>query len=39
MSGDCYTFTIDFRDPETWHVQCDEYVACNQDRIEEFGLR
>lgn len=42
MSGDCHMFTDDFTHPGDGHghgADCNEYVACNQDRIEEFRLR
>ena len=40
VSGDCFIFTEKFRLPkEDYFLLCDEYVACNQDRVEEFRLR
>ena len=40
ISGDCYIFADDSMFAEvTGHFMCNEYVACNQDRVEEFRLR
>ncbi|KAH8627378.1 HET-domain-containing protein [Alternaria alternata] len=40
ISGDCHMSTENFRSPRDGsHFMCDEYVACHQDRLEEFRLR
>jgi hypothetical protein len=40
ISGDCHIFADDSMfSGVTSHFVCDEYVACNQDRVEEFRLR
>jgi hypothetical protein len=40
ISGDCYIFTESFRhSPSPWFFACDDYVAYNHDRVEEFRLR
>jgi hypothetical protein len=40
VSGDCHMFTDEFRPFEDSQILlCEEYVAYNQDRAEEFRLR
>jgi len=38
VSGDCHIFTDNFRNQEEGFFMCDEYIACNQDKVEEFRL-
>lgn len=40
ISGDCQMSTEKFRSQrDRSYFMCDEYVACHQDRLEEFRLR
>ena len=40
ISGDCHIFADDSMfSKATCFFMCDEYVASNQDRVEEFRLR
>jgi hypothetical protein len=39
VSGDCYMFTKHFEDATFGRFMCDEYIKCNQDKVEEFILR
>jgi hypothetical protein len=39
ISGDCWIFTELFQLRDEWFIACDEHIACNKDKIEEFRIR